>query len=118
MSVTGIFLSLFLLFVPVVYEKYDKLIRLARTLKEVRVGFILVGSGCIFSLLIACVFILPPLILVLTSGCTDSSPQSQRGQSLVAKTRITILMRALATRLRALSLVGAVQRKQVLYSFG
>lgn len=52
-SISGIFLALFLLFVPVVYEKYNKLIRIARTLKEVRVGFILVGSGCIFSLLIA-----------------------------------------------------------------
>jgi hypothetical protein len=56
-SVSGIFLALFLLCVPVVYEKYDKLTRLARALKEVRVGFILVGSGSIFSLLIACVFI-------------------------------------------------------------
>ncbi|KAJ8580787.1 hypothetical protein M405DRAFT_752850 [Rhizopogon salebrosus TDB-379] len=51
--VSGIFLALFLLCVPVVYEKYDKLTRLARALKEVRVGFILVGSGSIFSLLIA-----------------------------------------------------------------
>jgi hypothetical protein len=117
-SISGIFLAVFLLFVPVVYEKYDKLIRLARALKEVRVGFILVGSGCIFSLLIACVFILPPLISVLTSGCTDLSPPSQRGQRLGAKTRITILMQALATRLRAVSLVGAVRRKQALYSFG
>ncbi|KAG2353840.1 hypothetical protein BDR07DRAFT_1342311 [Suillus spraguei] len=52
-SVSGIFLAVFLLFVPVVYEKYGKLVRLALALKEVRVGFILVGSGCIFSLLIA-----------------------------------------------------------------
>ncbi|KAG1781804.1 hypothetical protein EV702DRAFT_1073515 [Suillus placidus] len=52
-SISGIFLALFLLFVPVVYEKYDKLIRIARALKEVRVGFTLVGSGCILSLLIA-----------------------------------------------------------------
>jgi hypothetical protein len=46
------------------------------------------------------------------------SPRSQRGQRLGAKTRITILMQALATRLRALSLVGAVRRRQALYSFG
>ncbi|KAH7884561.1 hypothetical protein F5I97DRAFT_1890345 [Phlebopus sp. FC_14] len=52
-SVSGIFLSLFMLFVPVVYEKYDKFARLARALKEVRVGFILTGTGCTFSLLIA-----------------------------------------------------------------
>lgn len=54
-SITGIFLSLFLLFVPVVYEKYDKFARLARALQELRVGFILTGLGCTFSLLIACV---------------------------------------------------------------
>ncbi|KIJ66810.1 hypothetical protein HYDPIDRAFT_108723 [Hydnomerulius pinastri MD-312] len=52
-SISGIFLSLFLMFVPVVYEKYDKFARLARALKEVRVGFILTGTGCTFSLLIA-----------------------------------------------------------------
>jgi len=42
-----------MLLVPVVYEKYDKLARLARALKEVRVGFILNGSGTVLSLLIA-----------------------------------------------------------------
>ena len=52
-SVAGIFFSLFLLFVPVVYEKYDKGARLARALKEVRVGFILTGTGTAISLLIA-----------------------------------------------------------------
>lgn len=42
-----------MLMVPVVYEKYDKFARLARGLKETRVGFILSGYGTIFSLLIA-----------------------------------------------------------------
>jgi hypothetical protein len=51
--VAGIFLSLFMLFVPVIYEKYDRLAKLARTLKEVRVTFILTGTGTIVSLLIA-----------------------------------------------------------------
>jgi len=54
-SVASIILSLFMLLVPVVYEKYDKLARLARALKEVRVGFILNGSGTVLNLLIACV---------------------------------------------------------------
>jgi hypothetical protein len=54
-TVSGIFLSLFMLLVPVAYEKYDKFARLARALKEVRVGFILGGSGTVFSLLIASV---------------------------------------------------------------
>ncbi|KAI0350032.1 hypothetical protein OH77DRAFT_1431424 [Trametes cingulata] len=52
-SVTGILYSLFLLLVPVIYEKYDKGARLARALKEVRVGFILSGTGTAVSLLIA-----------------------------------------------------------------
>ncbi|KAH7918072.1 hypothetical protein BV22DRAFT_1200103 [Leucogyrophana mollusca] len=52
-SVSGIFLSLFMMFVPVVYEKYDKFARVARALKEVRVGFILTGAGSTLSLLIA-----------------------------------------------------------------
>lgn len=56
-SIAGMFLSLFMLLVPVVYEKYDRLTRLARALKELRVSFILVGTGTTFSLLIACVCI-------------------------------------------------------------
>lgn len=42
-----------MLLVPVAYEKYDEFIRLARALKEVRVGFILTGTGVTLSLLIA-----------------------------------------------------------------
>jgi len=45
-----------MMFVPVAYEKYDKLATLAIALKEVRVGFILTGVGSTFSLLIAFVF--------------------------------------------------------------
>jgi hypothetical protein len=52
-TIAGMFLSAFMLFIPVVYEKYDKFVRLARALKEVRVGFILTGTGTVFSLLIA-----------------------------------------------------------------
>jgi hypothetical protein len=52
-TISGMLLSAFMLMVPVVYEKYDKLARLARGLKEIRVGFILSGYGTLFSLLIA-----------------------------------------------------------------
>jgi RsiW-degrading membrane proteinase PrsW (M82 family) len=62
-SILGIFLPLFLLLIPVVYEKYDKFNRLARTLKEVRVAFILTGAGSVASLLIA--------FIVTISACTD-----------------------------------------------
>ncbi|KAG1723365.1 uncharacterized protein EDB91DRAFT_1173052 [Suillus paluster] len=79
-SVSGIFLALFLLFVPVVYEKYDKFTRLARALKEVRVGFILVGSGCIFSLLIAFV---TTISAWTEAGCknADNDPHASLGDS-------------------------------------
>ncbi|KAF8656876.1 hypothetical protein AX16_002422 [Volvariella volvacea WC 439] len=52
-SIAGMLLSAFVLLVPVLYEKYDKFVRLARALREVRVGFILTGAGTTFSLLIA-----------------------------------------------------------------
>ena len=52
-SVASIFLSLFMLLVPVAYEKYDKMARVARALKEVRVGFILNGSGTVLNFLMA-----------------------------------------------------------------
>ncbi|KAF8633214.1 hypothetical protein AX15_001450 [Amanita polypyramis BW_CC] len=52
-SVSGIFLSALMLMVPVVYEKYNKMVRAARALKEVRVAFIFTGVGASFSLLIS-----------------------------------------------------------------
>lgn len=58
MSILGMLLSAFMLLIPVAYEKYDKFVRLARALKEIRVGFILTGAGVTFSLLIAFVFLL------------------------------------------------------------
>jgi len=52
-SVASIALSLFALLVPVVYEKYNKLARLAQALKEVCVGVIPNRSGTVLNLLIA-----------------------------------------------------------------
>ena len=52
-SVFTLLLSAGLLAIPVLYEKYDRLPSLARALKEVRVGFILTGTGTAVSLLIA-----------------------------------------------------------------
>jgi hypothetical protein len=57
-SIMSILLSLFLLLVPVLYEKYDKFIKLARALKEIRVAFILAGTGAITNFLIAYVVLL------------------------------------------------------------
>ncbi|KAF7330345.1 hypothetical protein MVEN_02472800 [Mycena venus] len=78
LSIMGMFLPLFMLLVPVAYEKYDKLIRLARALKEVRVGFILTGTGTAFSLLIA----FATTISAFTEpGCKDASkdPHAKQG---------------------------------------
>lgn len=52
-SIAGIILSLFMMLVPVIDVKYSKLTRLARALSEVRVAFILTGTGTGVSLLIA-----------------------------------------------------------------
>ncbi|KAF8348973.1 hypothetical protein F5887DRAFT_1270513 [Amanita rubescens] len=52
-AISGMLQSALMLTVPVIYEKYDKLVRAARALKEVRVAFILTGTGVAFSLLIA-----------------------------------------------------------------
>jgi len=52
-TIATMLLSAFMLSIPVVYEKHDKFVRLARALKEVRVSFILTGVGLTFSLLIA-----------------------------------------------------------------
>lgn len=53
LSITGIFLSLFLLLVPLANEKFNKLTRLARAVQEDRANFVLVGTGATCSFLIA-----------------------------------------------------------------
>lgn len=119
-SISGIFLSLFLMFVPVIYEKYDKFARLARALQEIRVGFILTATGCTFSLLIACVafhtaltspFLTFPLSL-------DSSPPSQHGQNQGAKMPTMIPMHHWARILSMACPHGAARRKPGAYSSG
>ncbi len=47
------FLALVLLLVPLVNEKYNKLTRLARALKEERASFVLVGTGTTLTFLLA-----------------------------------------------------------------
>ncbi|KAJ6612276.1 hypothetical protein B0H10DRAFT_2053067 [Mycena sp. CBHHK59/15] len=78
LAIMGMFLPLFMLLVPVAYEKYDKVIRLARALKEVRVGFILTGTGTAFSLLIA---FATTISAFTEAGCKDASkdPNAKKG---------------------------------------
>ncbi|KAF5367157.1 hypothetical protein D9758_004009 [Tetrapyrgos nigripes] len=77
-TIAGMLFSAFMLIVPVLYEKYDKFIRLARALKEVRVGFILTGMGTGISLLIA-------FIVTISAwtqpGCKDpeKDPHADKG---------------------------------------
>jgi hypothetical protein len=54
------FLALILLLVPLMSEKYDKLTRLARALKEDRANFVLVGTGTTLTFLLAYVVSITP----------------------------------------------------------
>lgn len=77
-SITGIFYSLFLLLVPVIYEKYDKGARLARALKELRVSFILTITGVVVSILVA---FITTISAWTEPGCKDASkdPNAKAG---------------------------------------
>ncbi|EKM57846.1 uncharacterized protein PHACADRAFT_251725 [Phanerochaete carnosa HHB-10118-sp] len=77
-SISGMFYSLFLLMVPVIYEKYDKGARLARALNEIRVGFILTATGVVASLLIA---FITTISAWTEPGCKDASkdPNAKAG---------------------------------------
>lgn len=52
-TIVSLVLSLFLMAVPVIYDKWNKFNRLARAMKEDRVQFILIGLGTITTLLIS-----------------------------------------------------------------
>ncbi|KAH9974837.1 hypothetical protein BJV74DRAFT_863305 [Russula compacta] len=52
-SLASLFLALFLLAIPLVNEKFDKLTRVARALKEDRTSFVLVGTGTTITFLIS-----------------------------------------------------------------
>ncbi|KAI5119007.1 hypothetical protein M0805_004417 [Coniferiporia weirii] len=76
-SIAGMLLSLFMMLVPVIDVKYGKLTRLARALSEIRVGFILAGTGTGFNLLLA--------FIVTISAWTEAgckNPDNDPHQSL------------------------------------
>lgn len=68
-ALSTLFLSAFLLAVPVIYDKYDKFHGVARALRELRVGFICNGAGAILNFIAACVFL---FALSLSQNCTLS----------------------------------------------
>lgn len=116
-TVTGIVLSSFMLVIPVLYEKYDKFITLARALKEQRVSFILTGAGTTASILISCVTY-RCLKFHHSSFQTDSSSPSQLGLSLAVKTPRRTPMRSWAMNSRTASLAGAAPRRRLQCSSG
>lgn len=79
MTILGILVAAFMLAVPVLYERYDKLARLARIMKELRVGFILTGTGSTLSVLIA-------FIVTISAwtqpGCknAENDPNAKKGK--------------------------------------
>jgi len=77
-SIAGIIYSFFMLLTPVIYEKYDKGARLARALKEVRVSFILAGTGVVVSLLIS---FITTISAFSEPGCknADNDPHAKLG---------------------------------------
>ncbi|KDQ57295.1 hypothetical protein JAAARDRAFT_291909 [Jaapia argillacea MUCL 33604] len=77
-SITGMLLAAFMLLVPVIYEKYDKFNRMARVLKEVRVGFILSGTGTTFAFLVA---FITTISAWTEPGCKDAKndPNAKKG---------------------------------------
>ncbi|KAJ4479928.1 hypothetical protein J3R30DRAFT_2556577 [Lentinula aciculospora] len=77
-TILGMLLSAFMLVIPVLYEKYDKFVRIARALKEIRVSFILTGTGSIASLLIAFVVTISAWT---EAGCKnpDNDPHASKG---------------------------------------
>ncbi|KAH7106457.1 hypothetical protein BKA62DRAFT_687206 [Auriculariales sp. MPI-PUGE-AT-0066] len=67
-SIFSMFLSAFFIAIPFAYEKYDKMARLARAFREVRVQFIMTGSGAAITPIVA-------MIATISSwtqaGCKD-----------------------------------------------
>ncbi|KZS92381.1 hypothetical protein SISNIDRAFT_486422 [Sistotremastrum niveocremeum HHB9708] len=77
LAVMLIVLSMFMLLVPVIYEKYNKMVRLARALKEDRVAFILTGTG------LSCITLIS-LITTISAwtepGCKDPTKDPSAGE--------------------------------------
>ncbi len=107
----------FMLAVPVIYEKYDKLATLARAMKVPRVSFILTGAETSLSLLIACVSNQNSVIYSIDPGLDLLLP-SQRGPKPGAKmlTMTLTLTREMTSRMA--SRVGVVPRRPVPSSCG
>lgn len=107
-----------MLLTPVIYEKYDKGARLARALKELRVGFILAGTGVSVSLLIAYVAFVYLYRYLFLIYCEDSSLRFLPGLNLDARTLIKTQTLIKATISRKDSTVSATLRKPVPFSSG
>jgi len=95
-----------------VNEKFDKLTRLARALKEDRANFVLVGTGTTLTFLLAYV-----VSITLNNSMLNIakvlSPRFRFGHRLAARTQRTIHMpRNLVTTLLMVCPVGVLRRRQ------
>jgi len=61
---------MFMLLVPVIYDKYDRLVKLARAIREDRIHFILSSTGLILLLLIS---FITTISAFTEPGCKDAS---------------------------------------------
>ncbi|VDC04806.1 unnamed protein product [Peniophora sp. CBMAI 1063] len=79
-SVFTLVLSAGLLAIPVLYERYDRLTRFARVLKEARVAFIFGGTGLVLNLLIAFIVTISAWT---EAGCknADNDPNAKKGDA-------------------------------------
>jgi len=69
-SIAGMLLALFLLLVPLLNEKHNKLTRVARALKEDRTTFVLVGTGTALTFLLA---FITTISAWTEAGCKNAS---------------------------------------------
>jgi len=69
-AVSGMLLSAAMLLVPVIYDKYDRLVKLARAIREDRIHFILSTTGLTLLLLIS---FITTISAFTEAGCKDAS---------------------------------------------
>ncbi|GJJ08546.1 hypothetical protein Clacol_002764 [Clathrus columnatus] len=79
-AVASLLLAAFMLSIPVIYDKYDRFIRLARALQEPRVDFILTVTGLFFTFLIS---LITTISAWTEPGCKDPNkdPHASKGES-------------------------------------
>lgn len=110
-AVSGLALSATMLLVPVIYDKYDRLVRLSRAMQEDRVHFILSATGVGWLLLIRFVARPSSMLSNLFSHIAVSSLSFRPSQSQAARTLIMTPMLILGMVSKMHCLDGALPRR-------